>query len=535
MLEYIFELIDLINNFDGSVKSENRMRDLICFLSDSDDVEYKGLIEPVVFEASEKLRVFGYIYGKNSITKPDNMMGSLGEIKHASIQNYYTSKVFSNNLLDKRQKEIIECYQHLECKRLLVSAPTSFGKTFILREILFLNQNRYKNILLIFPTIALLNENTDSMKNLIESLGVAYNIINNVYSGINPLDKNIFILTPERALKLLSDNDDLKIDFFFFDEVYKIDEDFTVDEDCEHEDSTVQLKEDKGNRAKAFRIALYLLTKKVSDFYLAGPYLNLNNLKSGLHKYIKNNNITIKQIDFEPTMRIEIDAWKKGVIQNHPILGKNTINIYNKNNLSTVDKILGIIKFIENNKLGQTIFYCSTPSNSMGYVREVIDHLHEKSNADINHDFIEHLKNRYGFKIDGRGNSAQYWSLVCALENGYGIHHGKFPKYVQNEILKMFNKAKFSSLFCTSTIIEGVNTNAHNVVIINSSVGNSSMSAFTMKNIKGRAGRYYHNYIGRVFYTDKKQKDISNENQLQLNFSTFDVKPILNVDLDKYC
>ena len=198
MLEYIFELIDLINNFDGSVKSENRMRDLICFLSDSDDVEYKGLIEPVVFEASEKLRVFGYIYGKNSITKPDNMMGSLGEIKHASIQNYYTSKVFSNNLLDKRQKEIIECYQHLECKRLLVSAPTSFGKTFILRE----------NILLIFPTIALLNENTDSMKNLIESLGVAYNIINNVYSGINPLDKNIFILTPERALKLLSDNDD---------------------------------------------------------------------------------------------------------------------------------------------------------------------------------------------------------------------------------------------------------------------------------------------------------------------------------------
>ena len=109
--------------------------------------------------------------------------------------------------------------------------------------------------------------------------------------------------------------------------MYKIDEDFTVDEDCEHEDSTVQLKEDKGNRAKAFRIALYLLTKKVSDFYLAGPYLNLNNLKSGLHKYIKNNNITIKQIDFEPTMRIEIDAWKKGVIQNHPILGKNHVRM----------------------------------------------------------------------------------------------------------------------------------------------------------------------------------------------------------------
>lgn len=53
--------------------------------------------------------------------------------------------------------------------------------------------------------------------------------------------------------------------------MYKIDEDFTVDEDCEHEDSTVQLKEDKGNRAKAFRIALYLLTKKFRIFILLVP------------------------------------------------------------------------------------------------------------------------------------------------------------------------------------------------------------------------------------------------------------------------
>lgn len=32
-----------------------------------------------------------------------------------------------------------------------------------------------------------------------------------------------------------------------------------------------------------------------------------------------------------------------------------------------------------------------------------------------------------------------YWSLVQALENGIGIHHGKFPKYVQNEVLRLFN------------------------------------------------------------------------------------------------
>lgn len=532
MLEYIYELVDLINEFDGNSVSENRMRDLICYLSDDNTLEDKELVNNVVFEASEKLRVFGYIKGNNPITSDDNISDNLSNIKHIAIQNFYTSKVFSNNILDKRQKDIIECYQHLSNKRLLVSAPTSFGKTFILREILFLNQDRYNNILLIFSTIALLNENTESMKNLINSLGATYNIINNVYSGINQNEKHIFILTPERVLKLLSDNPELKIDFFFFDEVYKIDEDFNTDEVCESKVSNDYYKEENGNRAKAFRISLYLLTKNVEDFYLAGPYLNLHNLNFGLKRYIDGNNITIKQIDFEPTMRIEIDAWKKGSIQNHPVLGKKSIEIFNKGNLSTIEKILGITQYIESNDLGQTIFYCSTPSLSMNYVRKLIECLPPQTNVNINPDFIEHLKNRYGFKVGSHGNSAQYWSLVCALENGYGIHHGKFPKYVQNEILKMFNDSKFNNLFCTSTIIEGVNTNAQNVVIINSSIGNHPMSAFAIKNIKGRAGRYYHNYVGRVFYTDKKQKDIENENQFQLNFSTFDTKPILNVDLD---
>lgn len=87
-------------------------------------------------------------------------------------------------------------------------------------------------------------------------------------------------------------------------------------------------------------------------------------------------------------------------------------------------------------------------------------------------------------------------------------------------------------MFCTSTIIEGVNTNAKNVVIINNSVGNTPMTAFALKNIKGRAGRYYHHSMGRVFYTDSKQRQIENEDELELNFQIYDDKPILKADID---
>ncbi|MEA4964079.1 helicase-related protein [Lutispora sp.] len=129
-------------------------------------------------------------------------------------------------------------------------------------------------------------------------------------------------------------------------------------------------------------------------------------------------------------------------------------------------------------------------------------------------------------------NTSDYWSLIQILSAGYGVHHGKFPKYIQKEVLRMFDAGDIDYLFCTSTIIEGVNTNAKNVIIINSSVGGNLMTPFALKNIKGRAGRYYHHFIGRVFYVDKKQREIEEQEDLMLNFSLYDDISILNVDID---
>ena len=532
-MKYLYELVDLLNQYDGSNREmENRIRDLVCYISDSSEYMQIDLYRSIVFEAAQKLRMFGYIKGTNRIAQDEFFYDNLNDIKHSAIQNYYKSKVFSNNLLDKRQKEVIDKFMSLEQKRILVSAPTSFGKTFLLREIIFLNRERYRNILLLFPTIALLNENTESVNQLIQELKLEYKIINNVYSGIEDTEKHIFILTPERALKLLADNANLSIDFFFFDEVYKIDEDFDRNEDSNEKEGEEDVKQDNGNRAKAFRIVLYLLAKSVKEYYLAGPYLNLNQVKKGMQIFLKDNNITPIQIEFEPTSRIEIDAWKMNGIEYHPILGEIKKQLYAHAGPSTKEKVQGIVKYLQENRLGQAIFYCSTPSNSMKYTRDIIEAFSEEKEKKIPYDFIEHLKKKYNVKIGKSKDSTMYWSLVQALENGIGIHHGKFPKYVQNEVLRLFNNGDFDYLFCTSTIIEGVNTNAKNVVIINNSVGNTTMTAFALKNIKGRAGRYYHHAMGRVFYTDSKRRQIENADDMQLNFQTYDTHPILNADID---
>ena len=71
-----------------------------------------------------------------------------------------------------------------------------------------------------------------------------------------------------------------------------------------------------------------------------------------------------------------------------------------------------------------------------------------------------------------------------------------------------------------------------NVIIINNSIGNKLMTPFALKNIKGRAGRYYHHFVGRVFYIDKKQREIEEQEDLRLNFSIYDNISILKVDMD---
>lgn len=118
------------------------------------------------------------------------------------------------------------------------------------------------------------------------------------------------------------------------------------------------------------------------------------------------------------------------------------------------------------------------------------------------------------------------------MQNGFGMHHGKLPKYIQQEILEQFNKGTFDILFCTSTIVEGVNTDAQNMIILNASKGSKKLTPFDIKNIKGRAGRYYHCFVGRVFYMSKELSEIESSESLSLNFITYSDNELSVIDID---
>ena len=213
------------------------------------------------------MRVFGYNMLNNFSSDPAGDGSTLGIIRNSAIKNLYRSKVNPNNILDKSQMEVIDTFQNISPRRLLVSAPTSYGKTFLMREIVFLNRERYNTILLVFPTVALLQENVRTMTKFVKDNHLDYQIVKTVDGNFDPDEKTIFVFTPERTIQLLASFPDLHIDFFFFDEVYKIDEDYCtdfIDEKAPDEGETFEPNSFlKASRGKTFRIALYLLSKKV--------------------------------------------------------------------------------------------------------------------------------------------------------------------------------------------------------------------------------------------------------------------------------
>jgi replicative superfamily II helicase len=60
------------------------------------------------------------------------------------------------------------------------------------------------------------------------------------------------------------------------------------------------------------------------------------------------------------------------------------------------------------------------------------------------------------------------WNLINFLSYGIGINDGALQKHINSSMIDYFNDKKIKYIFCTSTIIEGVNTSAKNVIFFDS-------------------------------------------------------------------
>ena len=386
-------------------------------------------------------------------------------------QNYHYSDNI-NKFLHEDQKYLLSLL-HTD-KNIIVSAPTSFGKSLLIEE--FIASRKFKNIIIIQPTLALLDETRQKLKKYDDS----YKLIVKTSQTSSDDKGNIYLFTAERVNEY---QDFRHIDFIIIDEFYKL----SSQRDDERADSL----------NNAFH---YILKKYNSKFYLLGP--NIDNISDG---FVEKYNAI-----FYKTKTSLVDT--------------NIIDIYSKHQRKFQqprkykeykEEVLFDLLLEKFNE--QNIIYCSSPARVRYLAKKFSRFIESK---------IESL-NEAKFEIFEwiEKNISPQWSLINILKKRIGIHDGALQKHITTSIIDYFNNGLLNYLFCTTTIIEGVNTSAKNIFFFDNTKGmGTKIDYFDYSNIKGRAGRLMIHYTGNIYNFNPIPKD----EIIKIDIPFFEQNPISN-------
>jgi len=365
---------------------------------------------------------------------------------------------FSKSILDDSislHPEQLELVSKIEQKdALIISAPTSFGKTFCIFE--YIAKNKPKNIVLVVPTLALVDEYRKKIIKRYKNNFLEYKIHTNIdeKKEYDFNQYNMFILTHDRVVQ---ENNYIlinEIDFLVIDEVYKLETDMNND------------------RVLVLNMAYYYMAEKSKKYVLLAPFIKEVNDMEKLNK--------------KPELC---------VTEYSPVI--NDIEVMNiiddKDREQECKRILDRI-----DKQEKTLIYFPTVTGIYKYIKNIVK---AEPNIDISDEntrfFIEWAKEEIH----------EEWGLIAALERGYLIHNGQMP--IGSRLFQMDSYEKsdtYNRMLCTSTLLEGVNTTAKNIVITKASrqgrsaKGEDKFSAFDFYNLVGRTGRLYQHYLGKAYY-----------------------------------
>lgn len=350
-------------------------------------------------------------------------------------------------------------------RNVVLSAPTSMGKSAIVDSLLGLGKLR--RLVLVVPTIALADE---TRRRLQERFSDRYQIIHHSSQKCHS-EHAIYVLTQERV----NERKDIEnIDLFVIDEFYKL--------------AFRELKSGKidyqDERVIELNIALSKLLKVSKQFYLTGPFVNsIRGLEELGYPH------TFISTDFNT---VALDVQTFGL---KPADDKGKFKA-----LATIVKECA----------GATIIYCKSPSVAGAVARELIRLGQGTPTRSAHIDWICE-------EFDPQ------WDYAVALKNGIGLHFGGLPRALQQYTADQFNAGELRFLLCTSTIIEGVNTVAKNVVIYDNRDGTRSIDKFTHGNIKGRAGRMGVHFVGKIFCLEEIPEDnLNQEVEIPLGMQNID-------------
>ena len=103
------------------------------------------------------------------------------------------------------------------------------------------------------------------------------------------------------------------------------------------------------------------------------------------------------------------------------------------------------------------------------------------------------------------------YDLIDYLQRNVGYHHGKMPQFVRHIVKTLFDMGIVKFLCCTSTLLEGVNLPAKNIIIHRPKLGIKKMDKSSFLNLAGRAGRLQKDYYGNIYCINTKKHKLDDK------------------------
>lgn len=382
------------------------------------------------------------------------------QIETATWQDRFIYEAFKVDIgrkeatLHREQSSLLK--KLIDGENIAVSAPTSFGKSFVIDA--FISIKKPKNVIIIVPTIALTDE---TRRRLYKKFSNKYKIITT--TDVDLEENNIFIFPQERAIHYV--NKINNIDLLIVDEFYKA--------------SSIL---DKGGRSPILVKAIIKLSQKAKQKYYLAP-----NISEIMDNAFTKDMVFEEKLDFHTVFLKKYDFYKE-------INGDESL------------KSAILVKILKKKINTKTLIYAGTYSQ-IDKVSNLILENFETVDRPLLFQFAQWLSVNYD----------PNWSLTYLVKRATGIHNGQLHRSLSQIQIKLFEeKNGFANIISTSSIIEGVNTSAENVIVWRNRNGRYKLNDFTYKNIIGRGGRMFKHFIGKIYILEKPP--IEEATQLEIPF-----------------
>ena len=367
---------------------------------------------------------------------------ALEKSKNTASGIYYT----------QQQIDVNKEFKHSD-ENAVIIAPTSFGKTELIKQYV-LDNYKIKNICIVVPTKVLVNQVRYDLLKMFSNYNLAPKIITH-YDSIIKGKNNIFVLTQERLFKLVFDrNNSISFDTLLIDEAHNI----------------------FNNKERSI-----LLTKVIILLQLKNPNLIVKLFSPVIEKaenlQLKCSDIlTLKEIKALPLIKSNKYYLADFNVKQQYYYDSLFDNFVQFNSKLEEDKY----KFIISHSGKKNIIYLNSPVKIKKAVEEFSTYLN-----DIDDPEIDNIISNLAEYID------KEYDLISYLRKGIVYHFGGMPDNVRIYIEDCVKKYKFIKyVFCSSTLLEGVNMPFDTMFICEKKIGNSNLSYGQLKNLVGRVNRY---------------------------------------------